>query len=130
MTDEEYRIWRRRLRFAERCMAEAQLAESLGDTSLAAALKKRSVCLFDGAKELIDRYAGQWVLTLPRPDDALGPIVTFRGSEGLTIDVGEAVTFNTYADALRARQRFKTGDHYSPEPLAYHLQRKGDQADA
>ena len=124
MNDEEYRIWRRRLRFAGYLAIDAYSARNNGNSELAEELQARSDGFARGAEEIARRYQGRWVLTLPRPDDAIETEVVFRGKRGITTNIAEALDFGTYLEALAARAALPTGEYYSPEPLDYHLRHK------
>ncbi len=96
---------------------------------LAEELEEESKAFASGAKELADHHTG-WVLAVPQVDDGIESQITFRKEEGLTLGATEAVQFDTYLDAVRGRSRFKTGEYYAPEPLAYHTRRQAERQNA
>jgi hypothetical protein len=128
VTDEEYRILKRRLYSAQLNMIDAELARANGSDELAAELTAMSGRLLDSARELMDRHRGPWVLALPTPVGGPEGDVLFRGKRGLTTDIDSANTYPTYLDAIKKRTGFSTGELFSPEPLDYHQRRNAERS--
>jgi hypothetical protein len=126
MNDGEYAVMQRRLHIADQYAGDALRARLEGNEEQVRAAEEQSRRFFEGARELINKVQGPWILALPTPEDARGFKRVFIGKDGRHVEnPRDAETYRTFDEARKHSVDDRRDVYYTVEPLLYHTERFG-----